>query len=176
MRLDAHLAQLRQRLAPEAPHQNLPSLLANTRPQDLVVIPREAYQISSTTYVNDAKAPSPHTSVRLPTTGYSWRLRVDLPAIPQAGTWEAFAEIRLPDAVISPQGVAAMTGFYTYGTNFAEVSQVPIPAHALSQDVYHLFSLGTIDFHRDYQIYFAGCGNPTAPELLLGRIFLRHLP
>ncbi len=176
VRLDAHLRQLRQRLAPEAPHRNLPPLLAQTRPQDLVVIPREAYQISPATYVNDAKAPVPHSSVRLPTTGYSWCLRVDLPAIPQAGTWEAFAEVRLPDAVTSPQGIAAMTGFYTYGTNFAEVSRVPLPAAALSREAYRLISLGTIDFHRDYQIYFSGWGNSTVPELLLGRLFLRHLP
>lgn len=174
LRLDAHLEHLRRRLTPEAPPQALPPLLADTRPGHLVVIPREAFQIDRSTYVDDAKAPVRNSSVRLSTRGFNWLMRVDLPAMEDAGEWEVFAELRLPDAVQNPSGVAALTGFYSYGTNFAEVTRVSIPAETLSRDEYRLLPLGTIDFHRDFQVYFAGNGNDATPELLLGRIFLRR--
>ena len=174
-RLERHLQLLRNQLTPEPPHRKLPPQLAGTPPQSLVLIPREMYQIDASAYVNDAKAPVPHSSVRLPLAGSHWRMRIDLPAIAQAGAWEAFAEVRLPDAVHSPAGTAALAGFYTYGTNFAEVTRVPLPALALSREEYRLVSLGTVDFHRDYQIYFSGCDNPSVPELLVGRIFLKRL-
>ena len=124
--------------------------------------------------VSDHKSPV-HEVIRLSLNSWQWAARIDLPALPPCGEWEILVEARLPDAVDKPAGTAVMAGVYALGTNFAVKTEFPIPATSLSRDEYRIYSLGTTDFHRDGQIYFAGLANPAVPELLVGRIFLKRL-
>lgn len=162
-------------LAPEPPHTALPPELRDVPPEELVILPLARYGLAEgARNVSDYKSPI-RDAIRLPLNSRRWVARVDLPALPSCGEWEIFVETRLPDAVDKPAGTAVMAGVYALGTNFAVKTEFPIPATSLSRDEYRIFSLGTTDFHRDGQIYFAGVANASVPELLVGRIFLKRV-
>jgi hypothetical protein len=124
--------------------------------------------------IPDYKSPSGKTN-RLKMAGFARQLRSDLPPRMDAGTWEVLCEIRLPDAITAPAGTAFKAGIYSYGTNWAVKTVREFPADALSRNEYRLFSLGTVDFKRTYQLYIESISNPSIPELLAGRIFLRKV-
>ena len=173
--LDRILPTLDGYLAPEPPHENLPKQLRRLRDDDFVIIPMVRYAVAEgERSIHDYKAPTKEAT-RLKLNSWRWVARIDLPALPPCGKWEILMEARLPDAVTAPKGVAVKTGVYALGTNFAVKTEVPIPADKLSRDEYRLFSLGTTDFHRDGQIYFAGVANESVPELLVGRVFLKRV-
>ena len=161
-------------LAPEPPHTALPKELRGVLADDLVVLPLARCSVTEGERgVADYKAPV-REAVRLKLSSWRWVARVDLPALPPCGEWELLVEARLPDAVAEPQGTAFLSGLYALGTNFAVKTEVAVPASRLSRDEYRLFSLGTTDFRRDWQIYFAGVANATVPEVLVSRIFLKR--
>ena len=123
-------------------------------------------------YIADYKAPA-KVANRLNVNGWWWSALVDMPTLPPCGTWEIYAEVRLPDGVKNPAGTAFIGGVYAYGTNFAVKTAYTIPASDLSHS-YRIVSLGTTDFHRDGQIYFGGVANKDVPEILVSRIFLKR--
>jgi hypothetical protein len=65
-------------------------------------------------------------------------------------------------------------GAHARGTRRAGQTGLPGAAASGGRDAYRLVSLGVTDFHRDGQIYFAGVGNASVPELLIGRVFLKR--
>ncbi len=163
--LDGYLAQ-------EPEHKALPPELRGKNADDLVILPMARYSISEGEHgIHDYKSPTGEAS-RLRLNSWRWVARIDLPALPPCGQWEILLEARLPDAVKAPSGIAMKTGVYALGTNFAVKTEYSIHADQLTRDGYRLFSLGTTDFHRDGQIYFAGVANAAIPELLIGRVFL----
>ena len=162
-------------LADEPPHEALPKELQRVKADDLVILPMARYSVAEGERgIYDYKAPV-REATRLRLNSWRWVARIDLPALPPCGTWEILAEMRLPDAVTAPSGIALKTGVYALGTNFAVKTEIPIAADRLSREEYRVFSLGTTDFHRDGQIYFAGVANASVPELLIGRVFLRNV-
>ena len=172
--LDRMLPMLNGYLAPEPAHTALPAALRGLPEDDLIILPTARQSVTEGERgIADYKSPCGEAT-RLRLNSHRWVARIDLPALPPCGEWEILVEARLPDAVAAPKGTAVMGGVYALGTNFAVKTEVPIAASRLSRDAYRLFSLGVTDFHRDGQIYFAGVGNASVPELLIGRVFLKR--
>ncbi|MBO7742020.1 MAG: hypothetical protein J6S21_05645, partial [Victivallales bacterium] len=113
-------------------------------------------------------------STRLLLRHYVWAIRVDIPALQNAGEWEVYYEARHSNDTRNPSGIFAYGGVYNYGTNFAEKTSFPLRGEDFTSEKYTLHSLGTLDFKKATQIYFAANNNATVPELLLGRIFLKR--
>lgn len=171
---DSMLIRLNGRLASAGKHVKLPTSLENTDSTDLVILPEEVYEMRAGNLIDDAFSPVKRAA-RVKLGKHNWPMVVSLPAFATGDEFEILMEARFPVAVENAKGVVMRAGIYQYSTNFTKKSVYDFKAEDFSNREYRLFSLGKCRFERDYQVYIEGCDNPTVPEILIGRIFIRRV-
>ncbi len=164
------ISAMARRTAEPFPVEDIPVELQDVPVERLTVLEPSFYTPVNAEPAADFLAHNKE-SYRMHMGNHNWALRVDLSAC-NSEPADIYAELRLPQDVTAPAGTAAITGFYTYGTNFTVKTAVEIDSAWLNNQGYTLVHIGKNDFTRDRQIYFEGTANTTVPELLLGRIWL----